>query len=145
MATKTLARKSRKVKPVDSLGKVRRHDAATPGDAALQGDLIFIVLESLPKSAKARKDRQLAEGDTMGSRHVVDGGKVYDCDAAEVAKEINRLTGKSVDADFIGPVFVGGTVMHPQHEHHVFPSDCIVAVVFQRNVDAERRIQRAKD
>lgn len=146
MAVKTKARKGRKTATVaDSLRGIRYHDAAVAGDSAFQGDIIFVVLGKLPAGAKIRTNRQLAEGTTMGSRHVVEGGAVYDCEAEAVAKEIKRLTGKSVATDFIGPVFTGGTVTHPQHEHHVFRDDCIVAVVFQRNVDAERRIIRARD
>lgn len=145
MTTKTKAKARKATKPQDDIRAPRHHDAAVAGDAALQGDLIFVVLDKLPASAKAAKSNQLAEGETMGSRHVVVDGTVYTCDPREVADAIKRLTGRTVDAEFIGPVFVGGTVTHPQHEHHVYPAECVVGVVFQRNVDAERRIQRARD
>lgn len=144
--TKSKSREATKTtKPADSLGGVRRHDAAVAGDAAHQGDLIFVVLDKLPTGAKVRKNRQLAEGDTQGSRHVLVSGEVYDCDPAAVAKAIEKITGKVVEVEFVGPVFKGGVVEHPQHEHHAYPDDCTVAVLYQRNVDAERRIQRARD
>lgn len=132
-----------KQKQMKSVRSLRQHDAAVAGDAAFQGDLVFVVLPSLPKSAKPRANRQLAEGDTKGSRHIVVGGEVFDADAGEVLRLLKRT---DIEPEYVGPVMRGPlTVEHPQHEHHRFPADCVVGVLYQRNVAADGRIERARD
>lgn len=125
------------------------HETWACGDVGLQGDLIFVGIGSLPKSAKPRKNRQLAEGNTQGSRHILSGGRCYECDTAEVAKLIKAATKTAVDAKYIGPVFTTPCeVQHPEHGDHVWPKSlgkCFVAVVFQRSLDAEEREQRVQD
>ena len=129
----------------------RNHDTWAPGDAAHQGDLILVCLSKLPASAKPRRNRQLAEGQTRGSKHVVAGGEVFEVapsDLGEVAAAIARVTaGKVVvDPQYIGPVFAGPcTLEHPEHQHQAFPDGSITAVIFQRNLDAEEREVRARD
>lgn len=121
----------------------------SPGDGTEQGDLGFICLPRLPKSAKPRKNRQLAEGDTRGSRHILVGGKCYDVDASELIRMISEATSGKVlvgDAKYIGPVIAGECIVeHPQHAHEVFPDHPCTAVIFQRNLSSEEREQRARD
>lgn len=126
------------------------HHTFAPGDVALQGDVIFVGIARLPESAKPRKDRQLADGNTQGSRHILKGGRCYDCEAAEVVKLIAAACkGAKIDAKYVGPVFVTtAEVTHPEHGNHRWPKSAgkqIVAVVYQRNLDAEEREQRVQD
>lgn len=119
--------------------------------ASHQGDLVIVALDSLPKSAKPRANRQLADGNTQGSRHVLERGDVYDCDVAEVASEIKRIYGEDIGQQYIGPVFVStenptdSDLTHPEHGNQGFPAGQVCAVVFQRNLDAEQRERRSRD
>lgn len=116
------------------------------GEVKAQGDLLFVSIAGLPATLKPRKNRQLADGTTQGSRHVAETGHVYDADPAEVAKLIKQATGKAVDARYIGPVIVGpSNITHPEHGHHNYECGCTIATVFQRVLDAEEREQRAVD
>lgn len=114
-----------------------------------QGDLYFIEIGKLPQSAKLRDDHQLAEGNTQGSRHVVAIGQVYDADPREVARMIKSATGKTVETQYLGPVFTSNAgqayVKHPEHGDHDFQCETVRAVVFQRSLDAEERAQRVLD
>lgn len=126
-------------------------DADFPvGTAAYQGDLIIVRIAALPPSAKPRANRQLADGDTQGSRHVVDRGEVFDADPVKVAKAIKAACPKSnVDARYVGPVFrtVGekADLVHPEHGYHLYRGEMVLAAYFQRNLDAEEREQKTRD
>lgn len=121
------------------------------GDVSHQGDLIIVGIAKLPVDAKVRKSRQLADGTTQGSRHVLERGEVYDCDAGKVAVAIKLATGCVVDEKCIGPVFVSpdnptsDDLTHPEHGNQGFPAGQVCAVVYQRNLDAEEREQRVRD
>lgn len=121
------------------------------GDASHQGDLTIVRIASLPASAKPRRERQLAEGNTQGSRHVLARGEVFDADAREVARMIRAATKCEIDERYIGPVFVSpadptpNDLTHPEHGHQGFPAGAVCAVVFQRNLDSEEREQRTQD
>lgn len=121
------------------------------GDVSHQGDLIIVGIAELPESAKPRKNRQLAEGNTQGSRHVLKRGEVYDCDPNEVAAAIESLTRQRIDGRYIGPVFVSPArptaddLTHPEHGNQGYPAGQVCAVVYQRSLDAEQREQRVQD
>ena len=122
-----------------------QHDAWMAGDRAPQGDLILISLKALPKSAKPREDRQMAEGNTRGARHFVQGGKVWEADKDELAQILTSM-GITVDKKYIGPVFSGAcTLTHPKHAHQIFPEHGATVVIYQRNLDAEEKEQRRLD
>lgn len=127
------------------------HVSFEPGDVSLQGDLIIVAIHSLPASAKARANRQLAEGTTQGSRHILERGDVYDCAASEVVKAIAKATGVTVNDQYVGPVFISpadpteNDLSHPEHGDQGFPAGTVCAVVFQRSLDAEEREQRVVD
>ena len=121
-------------------------------DVTHQGDLIFVGLHSLPTRRKPHPTQQLADGDTQGSRHILrDGIAVYDCDTAQTMAAIKKATGTDVGSQYIGPVFVSpenpteDDVAHPEHGNQGFPAGCVVAVVYQRNLDAEEIEQRTRD
>lgn len=127
------------------------HSMFDPPSVAHQGDLIIVALKSLPASAKPRENRQLADGNTQGSRHVLERGELFDADVLEVSQLIKDACGQSVDAKYIGPVFVAPSeptendLTHPEHGNQGFPAGSICAVVYQRNLDAEQREQRTVD
>lgn len=121
------------------------------GDVAHQGDLTIIRIASLPATAKPRADRQLAEGSTQGSRHILERGDVFDASPGEVARLIRQATKCEVDARYVGPVFrsppapTPNDLTHPEHGHQGFPAGAVCAVVYQRNLDSEEREQRTQD
>ena len=126
-------------------------DADFPvGTVAHQGDLILVRIDSLPPSAKPRKNRQLADGSTQGSRHILDRGDVFDCDFGEVVAAIARVCkGVTVDRKYIGPVFQAkdcvADLTHPEHGNHSYCGDMTIAVVYQRNLDQDEREARVVD
>ena len=121
------------------------------GDVAHQGDIIIVGISDLPRSAKPRRNRQLADGETQGSRHVLERGAVYDADPAEVARLIKAATRCDVGLQYIGPVFIGppnpteNDLTHPEHGNLGFPAGRICAVVYQRNFDSEEMEARVQD
>lgn len=126
-------------------------DAEFPvGTVAHQGDVMFVRIARLP-AGRPRKNRQLAEGTTQGSRHILKGGEVFDCDPREVARLIGQAcAGIQVDVRYVGPVFRTregqADVVHPEHGDHCYRGeDWVIATVFQRSLDAEEREQRVQD
>lgn len=145
MTTKTMTKATKVSAPAIESGRTRNHPAWRAGDVAHQGDLIFIGLAEMP-AGKARKNRQLADGNTRGSRHIVEGGEVFDVAPALVRKAIAAFKVDVTSDLYVGPVFRGPCeVTHPKHAHHTFPDGSIVAVVYQRNVQADGREARAAD
>jgi hypothetical protein len=121
------------------------------GDVSHQGDIIIVRIASLPRSARPRSNRQLAEGTTQGSRHVLTRGDVYDANVREVASLLKDATRVDVETRYVGPVFVSPAdptaddLTHPEHGNQGFPAGAVCAVVFQRNLDAEQREARVAD
>jgi hypothetical protein len=122
------------------------------GTGSRQGDFYLIRIASVPAGAKARKSRQIAEGNTQGSRHVVTVGNVCDCDPVSVIDAIVTAVPKlkgQLQPQYIGPVFetVGGvaSLEHPEHGHQHWRGEMAIACVCQRNLDAEEREQRTMD
>lgn len=116
------------------------------GDAMPQGDLYIVGLPRMPRNAKPRENRQLADGNTQGSRHVHENGELFDADTQELATLIGEATGAVVDRKYIGPVFRGGSIRHPEHgDHENYPKDVPCVVVYQRSLDREEREQRVQD
>lgn len=146
----------------------RLFDTFEVGDVSHQGDIIIVGIAKLPKSAKPRHNRQLAEGNTQGSRHVLENGDIFDADPTEVAELIFTATGcqlkhtpprastwETVDENYwkqyIGPVFVAPEVptandlTHPEHGDQGFPAGTVCAVVYQRSLDVDGRARRVID
>lgn len=123
-----------------------------PGTASRQGDIYLIRINALPKSAKSRAARQVAEGNTQGSRHIVTVGDVYNCNPEEVLGQISSAAPKvrgTLQARYIGPVFTTvadmASLEHPEHGHQHWQGAMVIACVVQRNLDAEDREQAARD
>jgi hypothetical protein len=134
-------------------------DASLPvGSMAAQGDLYMVRLAELPAGAAPRSNRQMAEGDTQGSRHVLELGNAYDCPAEQIQAAIRAVTGQGghgvdVNPRYIGPVFktegqgqqAQALLTHPEHGDHRYQGQMVCAVVYQRNLDAEGRERRVED
>jgi hypothetical protein len=119
---------------------------ASVGDVVRQGDLYLVCLESLPPGTKTR--RQLAPGETQGSRHVAEG----DCEVYQPREPaaVSRLVGVAcrgadVPAELVGPIVEchgDTTITHPEHGHRILPGGTVWAVVYQRAYAEEiRRVQ----
>lgn len=120
------------------------------GTVAHQGDLILVRITALPASAKRRRDRQMAIGDTQGSRHILKRGTPCDCAASEVAAAVAAVCrGVSISPQYVGPVFTTrkghADLLHPEHGDHHYRGDMTIAVVYQRNLDAEEHERRTQD
>jgi hypothetical protein len=119
---------------------------ASVGDVVRQGDLYLVCLESLPAGTKTR--RQLAPGDTQGSRHIAEGEcAVYQPkEPAAVAQLIATVCrGANVPQELVGPLVEchgDTTIAHPEHGHRILPAGSVWAVVYQRAFAEEvRRVQ----
>jgi len=151
--TKTKAPKLKPMEPTERIANddPKLHATFEPGDVSHQGDLIIVCIGALPKSAKPRANRQLAEGNTQGSRHVLQRGAIYDAEAGEVGDQIHAATTCTVAPQYLGPVFVSpadptaNDLTHPEHGNQGFPAGAVCAVVYQRNLDAEEREHRTQD
>lgn len=110
------------------------------GAVVRQGDLYLERLAALPKElGKRTADRQLAIGQTQGSRHVIDpapeGLEIY-----APPKDANALVGPVVSS----PNRIRLT--HPEHGHFDLPAG-IYQVRYQRDYAKERaeEIRRVSD
>ena len=154
-ATKTKQRTRKAAQPIPEKivnNAPKLHEDFPVGAVSHQGDLIFVRIENLPKSAKPRLNQQLADGNTQGSRHILTPhAKAFDCDLAEVQKSIKTATKCDVGESLIGPVFVSPDnpsahdVTHPEHGHQGFEAGAVIACVYQRNLDAMQKEQRTRD
>lgn len=129
------------------------------GEGVAQGDVYVLCLgygrEALPAGVKPRMNRQVAEGNTQGSRHILQHGELFDVeDKAAMRELILKLTNKRVNVDLlecIGPVFLSpekptkDDLVHPEHGNYGFPANSCNICIFQRNLDAEEQAARARD
>lgn len=124
------------------------HAAFGTGDVVAQGDVLLIGISKVPSHSLKTNVRQLAPGNTQGSRHVMTRGDIFNAPLLEVQKLIKSATGREVPMDYIGPVFVSpkdptaDDLAHPEHGNHGFPEGQVVAVVYQRTLDVESRLAR---
>lgn len=113
-------------------------EAASPGDYWRQGDIYITLLAAVPQTAEkvqAPASRQLAPGDTQGSRHCLDSLDGADWHRLKQATE------------FDGPILALATertVTHPEHGHVILPPG-VYAITYQRNLDQEEREARVQD
>lgn len=83
------------------------------GDVAQQGDVYIHVAPTDHPHGPRLATRQLAEGDTQGSRHIAEGHvKIYAPTTPTASMETGALLGPVVVAT--GP----WTLTHPEHPHH---------------------------
>jgi hypothetical protein len=116
-------------------GKPERIGSPSIGDVVRQGDLYLVCVENV--SGEATSNRQLAPGETQGSRHVLSG----DC-----AIFIKHNCGGKYPSELVGPAFrCDGdvTVEHPEHGHKILTAQTSWVVVYQRAFAEE--IRRVRD
>lgn len=120
---------------------------ASVGDVVRQGDLYLVCIDSLLPGTKTGK--QLAPGETQGSRHIAEGRcSVYlPKERGAVSRLIATLSRGAVQVPdaLIGPLVEchgETTITHPEHGHRVLPAGSTWAVVYQRAYAEEvRRVQ----
>ena len=120
--------------------EVRRFsEAASVGENIRQGDIYIARIDSPPVGAKAIPVRlQLAEGETQGSRHILDSAEGVTMFEAPIDGVAEYL---------VGPILVltrERTITHPEHVHVVCPPG-VYRVTYQRSLDREEQEIRALD
>lgn len=118
------------------------------GDVVRQGDIYITRLRGLPAGrTTALAERQLAPGQTQGSRHIVEGpARLLRCEPVEVERALRDACGLSVTAPepLIGPVIDATgevTVTHPEHGNRTLCPG-VYAVTYQRAfADEVRAVQ----
>jgi hypothetical protein len=111
-------------------------EAASVGDCVRQGDIYITLLDNIPAGyeRQAKWNRQLAPGNSPGSRHVLDSRTGVRCYLNPHATE------------FDGPVLVLNRereLTHPEHGNWILPPN-VYAISYQRTQDAldeQRRVQ----
>lgn len=115
--------------------KTERIGSPSVGDVVRQGDLYLVNIAEMPKG-KPTKDRQLAEGNTQGSRHIVQG---------DVEIVIPDQPHASINRVLCGPaIHCKGEVevTHPEHGNKILPEDTTWRVIFQKaHAEEVRRVQ----
>ena len=75
MTTKTLTQHMAEVSQESIVNDApRQFDDFPVGSVSHQGDVILVAIAGLPTGAKVRTNRQVADGTTQGSRHILEGG-----------------------------------------------------------------------
>ncbi len=129
-------------KVVKEAEKIKNADPATIetmslGDTMRQGDIYITRIDASKLKIKPIASRQLAPGETQGSRHIAVGDcTIGEADAAKVTAILNKLipatNGQTL---FIGPIIRATgpvTIEHPEHGHRTLPGESDYAVVYQR-------------
>lgn len=115
-------------------------EAMAIGDVIRQGDLYVERIAKLPeKRGKKTKNRQLAIGQTQGSRHVID----------PAPKGLAIYAPRDGANALEGPLVVtkeSWTLTHPEHGHFSLPAG-VFAVRYQRDYARERadELRRVQD
>lgn len=95
--------------------KQRNAEKLTIGKTVRQGDIYITRIKTIPKNLKKLDIRQLAEGNSKGSRHIVSEG----CIVYENSKK-TLFDGPIIDA-----TKEGFTLTHPEHGWiNNFPKGC---------------------
>lgn len=101
----------------NAVPEVRKVRAIEVGKVVRQGDIYLHRVEPTHLKGKRRKDRQLALGNTMGSRHVAEG-------SAECFEGV-QLPSWCDERTFLGPLIKSEkrfTISHPEHAHVELPA-----------------------
>jgi len=103
-----------------------------PGDAFRQGDIFIVMLESLPEAATkmdAPEGRQVAPGNTRGSRHCVE--------ATDDVTFYRVFDGDDLSDTIVDASSAGFTLRHPEHADVTVPCGTY-RIVHQQNERNER-------
>lgn len=108
----------------------KRFAALKIGERVRQGDVYLIRVRNGHPRGKPWGSKQVAVGNTIGSRHVAVGDvDVFAGDAKAIAKLFPKFSAEQLQA-CCGPVVVARstwTLEHPEHPHHEVAQDCDVA------------------
>jgi len=115
--------------------EIRKVSKIKPGQAVRQGDVYLVVVEGVKAGAPVL-NRQLAPGETQGSRHI-----------AEAPAQIFQSPGhplKGIASNaLLGPLVESAktwNLAHPEHAHVSLPPGQY-QVVYQLDFAAQRRVQ----
>lgn len=109
------------------------------GQWARQGDVMITRIAAVPAAwdVPATEHRQVAVGDTIGSRHIAEGPAIKVMWPKSKADAVKQCPIKGFakalgsGAEFcLGPVIVAEqpwTLTHPEHSHHEFPAGIYLA------------------
>lgn len=112
-------------------GHCPENRVVNPGEPPRQGDVYIREIDQIPPGCKETKDRQLAPGNTKGSRHTAEGNvRLW------VREDATPLQGPIIEA--LEPWRNG----HPEHCNYAMPPG-IYEVGYQRDLEQEevRRVQ----
>ena len=116
--------------------EIRRIEKIEPGQVVRQGDIYIHRVAATHRHGKASKSRQLAMGETMGSRHIAEAPcKVFT--GTTLPEGCN-------DRTFLGPMVKSDerfTITHPEHAHVDLPAG---TYQITHQMDA-RSLQRVQD
>jgi hypothetical protein len=106
-----------------------------PGQGVRQGDIYIVATHGL-KPGKRLTQRQLAPGETQGSRHIAEApAQIFESPGHPIPGiQANALLGPLVEAD------QRWNLAHPEHAHASFPPGQY-QVVYQLDFAAQRRVQ----
>jgi hypothetical protein len=114
--------------------KTERIGSPSLGDVVRQGDLYLVCLDKLP-GGTATQERQLAPGNTQGSRHILSGN-------CEIVKDVIF---NNMGAVLVGPAFKckgDVEVTHPEHGNKILPDGTVWQVTYQlAHSDELKRVQ----
>lgn len=111
------------------------------GQALMQGDVYMIRVADDHPRGKLRGSRQVAVGDTVGSRHIAEGD-VEVFEGAKLPPCMKRVARDEVSAR-LGPVVVapqGFVLTHPEHAHHDVRQAGVYQVIFQYDEQTRARV-----
>jgi hypothetical protein len=108
----------------------KRFASLRVGERVRQGDIYLVRVPNSHPHGKVWGNRQVAVGNTVGSRHVAVGDvEVFAGDPAAIAKLFPKFNAEQLAA-CCGPVVVSKsawTLEHPEHPHHEMGQDCEIA------------------
>jgi hypothetical protein len=134
-------------------------EAASPGEAYRQGDIYIMLLDGTGLQSRIGKNRggkalyqevmsiephhlQLAEGETMGSRHILRTSK-----GVRLYTPIRENFDDAIEGMMAGPVLClaeTNVIDHPEHAPVELPKGDYV-IIYQRTTDLDNRIRRVVD
>lgn len=137
VAKKNVQRCLDELKEMESFSsKSEKIGSPSLGDVIRQGDVYLTCIDCLPQGTKSQ-NRQLAEGDTQGSRHILSG----DVRIIEGVKSFG-----SVSSALIGPAFECKgevEVTHPEHGNKILPAGTCWQTTYQ--VAFAEEVRRVRD
>jgi hypothetical protein len=116
-----------------------------PGDPPIQqGDVYLHPVPLDWARGKLRSSSQIADGTSVGSRHIVHGADLYE--GTKLPPGCTLPEGARME-DILGPVIVGRVgespeLQHPKHAWHQFPlENCAAQVTYPFDFTTRRREQ----